>query len=69
MCSNDFWDTDVVGAPPLGAAPIHVELVRNWFIAALTPAQLDAMTAISTAVLDRLVASQIADAAGMTNAS
>jgi DNA-binding MarR family transcriptional regulator len=46
------------------AAPIHVDLVRTWFIDALTPEQLDAMTAISTAVLNRLIASQVADAAG-----
>ena len=46
------------------AAPIHVDLVRTWFIDALTPAELDAMAAISSAVLDRLTASQIADAAG-----
>lgn len=46
------------------AAPVHVELVRRWFIDALTPAELDAMAAISAAVLDRLNASQRADAAG-----
>ena len=46
------------------AAPIHVELVRTWFIDALTPAQLKAMTAIGTAVVDRLTESQLQDAAG-----
>lgn len=45
------------------AAPIHVELVRKWFIDALTPAQLDAMTEISAAVLDRLTENQAADTA------
>jgi DNA-binding MarR family transcriptional regulator len=44
------------------AAPIHVELVRTWFIDALTPEELDTMTAISAAVLSRLNASDDADA-------
>lgn len=43
------------------AAPIHVELVRKWFVDALTPAQLKAMTAIGTAVADRLTEHQTAD--------
>jgi DNA-binding MarR family transcriptional regulator len=46
------------------AAPIHVELVRTWFIDALTPAQLKAMSAIGTAVVDRLTEAQLQDAAG-----
>jgi DNA-binding MarR family transcriptional regulator len=46
------------------AAPIHVELVRTWFIDALTPAQLKAMSAIGIAVVDRLTESQLQDAAG-----
>jgi len=33
------------------AAPLHVEQVRRWFVSALTPDQLDALTAISDAVL------------------
>jgi DNA-binding MarR family transcriptional regulator len=41
------------------AAPIHVELVRKWFIDALTPAQLDAITEISAAVIDRLTEDQV----------
>jgi DNA-binding MarR family transcriptional regulator len=41
------------------AAPIHVELVRKCFIDALTPAQLDAITAISAAVVDRLTEYQV----------
>ena len=45
------------------AAPIHVELVRKWFIDALTPAELEAMTAISTAVVDRLTRHQADEAA------
>ena len=44
------------------AAPIHVELVRTWFIDALTPAQLKAMSAIGTAVVDRLAADQPGEA-------
>jgi DNA-binding MarR family transcriptional regulator len=52
------------------AAPIHVQLVREWFIDALTPAQLKAMTAISTAVLDQLTENQTGEASGkQTNAS
>jgi DNA-binding MarR family transcriptional regulator len=46
------------------AAPIHVELVRKWFIEALTPAQLEAMAAISTAVVDRLTEGQAVEAPG-----
>jgi DNA-binding MarR family transcriptional regulator len=46
------------------AAPIHVELVRKWFIDALTPAELDAMTAISAAVVDRLIQHQADEASG-----
>ncbi len=37
-----------------GAAPRHVEHVREAFIDALTPAQLDALAEISEAVLARL---------------
>ena len=37
------------------AAPVHVEHVREMFIDALTPAQLDALAEISEAVLARLV--------------
>ena len=33
------------------AAPFHVEQVRRWFLAALTPEQLEALTQISDAVL------------------
>ena len=36
------------------AAPLHVEHVREMFIDALTPAQLDALAEISEAVLARL---------------
>jgi len=36
------------------AAPQHVEHVRQWFIDALTPEQLDAMAEMADAVLDRL---------------
>jgi len=36
------------------AAPRHVQQVRRWFVDALTPEQLDAMTAIAAAVVDRL---------------
>lgn len=36
------------------AAPDHVESVRRHFVDLLTPEQLDALTAISTAVLARL---------------
>jgi DNA-binding MarR family transcriptional regulator len=36
------------------AAPVHVEHVREMFIDALTPAQLDALADISEAVLARL---------------
>jgi DNA-binding MarR family transcriptional regulator len=46
------------------AAPIHVELVRKWFTEALTPAQLEAMAAISTAVVDRLTEGQAVEAPG-----
>jgi DNA-binding MarR family transcriptional regulator len=46
------------------AAPIHVEQVRAWFIDALTPAELEAMTAISAAVVDRLTQHQADEAAG-----
>jgi DNA-binding MarR family transcriptional regulator len=46
------------------AAPIHVELVRKCFIEALTPAQLDAMTAISAAVIDRLTEGRVEEAPG-----
>jgi DNA-binding MarR family transcriptional regulator len=41
------------------AAPIHVELVRKWFIDALTASELEAMTAISIAVIDRLRSERI----------
>jgi DNA-binding MarR family transcriptional regulator len=52
------------------AAPIHVELVRKWFIDALTPAELEAMTAIGTAVVDRLTRHQADESSGkQTNAS
>jgi DNA-binding MarR family transcriptional regulator len=40
------------------AAPVHVDLVRKWFVDALTPAQLKAMAAIGTAVVDRLTEHQ-----------
>jgi DNA-binding MarR family transcriptional regulator len=33
------------------AAPVHVEHVRRWFVAALTPDQLETLTQISDAVL------------------
>jgi DNA-binding MarR family transcriptional regulator len=46
------------------AAPIHVELVRKWFIDALTPAQLKAMTSIGTAVVDRLTENQADETSG-----
>ncbi len=36
------------------AAPVHVEHVREMFIDALTPAQLDALAEISEAILARL---------------
>ncbi len=36
------------------AAPRHVEHVRRWFVDALTPEQLDALAAISEAVLAKL---------------
>jgi DNA-binding MarR family transcriptional regulator len=36
------------------AAPQHVEHVRQWFIDALTPDQLDALADMADAVLDRL---------------
>jgi DNA-binding MarR family transcriptional regulator len=36
------------------AAPIHVEQVRHWFISALSPEQLEALTEISETLLDRL---------------
>jgi len=36
------------------AAPLHVEQVRQWFVDALTSKQLDALAAISRAVLGRL---------------
>lgn len=38
------------------AAPQHVEQVRQWFVEALTPKQLDALAAISTAIVERLPA-------------
>jgi DNA-binding MarR family transcriptional regulator len=41
------------------AAPIHVELVRKWFIDALTASELEAMTAISIAVIDPLRSERI----------
>jgi DNA-binding MarR family transcriptional regulator len=40
------------------AGPIHVEQVRKWFIDALTPDELEAMTTISAAVVDRLTRHQ-----------
>lgn len=42
------------------AAPIHVALVRKWFIDALTPAQLDSITEMSASVIDRLTEGQVA---------
>jgi DNA-binding MarR family transcriptional regulator len=36
------------------AAPVHVQHVRTWFVEALTPAQLDAMAAISASVVNGL---------------
>ena len=48
------------------AAPIHVELVRTWFIDALTPAQLKAMSAIGTAVVDQLAANQSGESGTQT---
>ncbi len=51
------------------AAPIHVDLVRKWFIDALTPAQLKAMTAIGTAVVDRLTEEQAAQVTAATLAT
>jgi DNA-binding MarR family transcriptional regulator len=36
------------------AAPQHVEHVRQWFIDALTPEQLDALADMADAVLERL---------------
>lgn len=46
------------------AAPVHVEQVRTWFVDPLTPAQLDAMAAISAAVLNRLAEHQVGDPLG-----
>lgn len=43
------------------AAPVHVEHVRRWFVDALTPAQLDAMAAISASVVDRLTQHQLGE--------
>src|SRR3954451_5802561 len=36
------------------AAPRHVEHVRQWFVDALTPEQLDALAVMADAILDRL---------------
>jgi len=36
------------------AAPQHVEHVRQWFIDALTPEQLDALADMADGVLERL---------------
>ena len=36
------------------AAPAHVDTVRELFFADLTPAQLQALTALTDRVLDRL---------------
>jgi DNA-binding MarR family transcriptional regulator len=41
------------------AAPFHVEQVRRWFLSALTPDQLEALTAISEAVLAGLDATDL----------
>ena len=38
-------------SPPAVAAPDHVEAVRHLFIDRLTPAQLEALTAIAETVL------------------
>jgi hypothetical protein len=38
--------------------------VRKWFIDALTPAELEAMTSISAAVVDRLMQRRLDDASG-----
>jgi DNA-binding MarR family transcriptional regulator len=46
------------------AAPVHVEQVRTWFVDALTPAQLDAMAAISTSVVNRLARHLVGDLPG-----
>jgi DNA-binding MarR family transcriptional regulator len=51
------------------AAPVHVQHVRTWFVDALTPAQLDAMTAISTSVVKRLAEHPVADPPGKASAS
>jgi DNA-binding MarR family transcriptional regulator len=46
--------TDAGRAAIEHAAPQHVEHVRQWFIDALTPEQLDALAEMSDAVLERL---------------
>lgn len=46
------------------AAPAHVQHVRTWFVDALTPAQLDAMAAISASVVKRLAEHPVADPSG-----
>jgi DNA-binding MarR family transcriptional regulator len=51
------------------AAPVHVAHVRAWFVDALTPAQLDAMTAISTSVVNRLAERQAGDPSGKETSS
>ena len=44
-----------------GAAPMHVQHVREAFIDVLTPAQLDALTEISEVVLAQLAEECVAD--------
>jgi DNA-binding MarR family transcriptional regulator len=43
--------TDAGAAAIEAAAPFHVEQVRRWFVAALTPEQLEALAEIAEAVL------------------
>ncbi|MFC9766551.1 MarR family winged helix-turn-helix transcriptional regulator [Rhodococcus jostii] len=45
------------------AAPFHVEQVRKLFVDVLTPDQLDALVAISSAVVDRLAQPDVDDTA------
>lgn len=51
------------------AAPVHFQHVRTCFVDALTPAQLDALVAISASVVNRLGEHRVADASGKETAS
>ncbi|HKS99246.1 MAG TPA: MarR family winged helix-turn-helix transcriptional regulator [Rugosimonospora sp.] len=58
-CPADQRYPDVVlttaGRAAIGeAAPRHVADVRRWFVEALSPEQLDALTGIVAAIMDRL---------------